>query len=32
MEDDTMNLMGVQDGRGSADMQNVFWKVSYLAG
>ena len=24
MEDDIMNLIGVQDGRGSGDLQNVF--------
>ena len=32
MEDDLMNLIGVQDRSGSADMQNVFEMVSYLTG
>ena len=32
MEDDIMNLIGVQDRSGSADMQNVFGMISYLTG
>ena len=32
MEDNIMNLIGVQDGNGSADTQNVFGMVSYLTG
>ena len=32
MEDDIINLISVQDGSGSADMQNVFGMVSYLTG
>ena len=31
-EDDIMNFIGVQDGRGFANMQNVFGKVSYFTG
>ena len=32
MEDDIINLIGVQDGTDSADLQNVFGMVSYLTG
>ena len=32
MEDDIINLISVQDGGGSANMQNVFGMVSYLTG
>ena len=32
IEDDIINLISIQDGSGSADMQNVFGVVSYLTG